>query len=134
MIHYVLLWSFADRRSVFVNMRTHIPEKLLQINSATRTILATNKNKFLKIYLYFTEPVMNSSAEILNAIDLNQGSLVPISGSSRGQRRFGYQVCYHLSGLYKYDKCFYTPVALCNSSAFSDGISWSLLTVFTEQY
>ncbi|KAL8465483.1 hypothetical protein ACS0TY_034837 [Phlomoides rotata] len=85
------LFIHFDRRSVFVNMRTHIPEQLLQINSATRTILTTNKNKFLKIYLYFTEPVMNSSAEILNSINLNQGLLVPISGSSRGQRRFGYQ-------------------------------------------
>ncbi|KAH6770632.1 transmembrane protein [Perilla frutescens var. hirtella] len=80
-----------DRRSVLVNMRTHIPERLLQISSETRTILATNKDKFLKIYLYFTEPVMNSSAEILNSMNINQGSLVPISGSSRGQRRFGYQ-------------------------------------------
>lgn len=84
---------------MLVNMRTHIPERLLQISSETRTILATNKNKFLKVYLYFTEPVMNSSAEILNSINTNQGSLVPINGSSRGQRRFGYQVCYHPSRL-----------------------------------
>ncbi|XP_057804502.1 uncharacterized protein LOC131019899 isoform X2 [Salvia miltiorrhiza] len=81
-----------DKRSVLVNMRTHIPERLLQISTETRTILATNKDKFLKIYLYFTEPVMNSSAEILNSIDINQGSLVPINGSSHGQRRFGYQI------------------------------------------
>lgn len=94
-----LLWIFADKRSVVVNMRTHIPERLLQISTETRTILATNKDKFLKLYLYFTAPVMNSSAEILNAIDINQGSLVPINGSSRGQRRFGYQVHFHLSTL-----------------------------------
>lgn len=89
----------ADRRSVLVNMRTHIPERLLQISSETRTVLATNKDKFLKIYLYFTEPVMNSSSEILSAITINQGSLFPINGTSRGQRRFGYQVHFHLSGL-----------------------------------
>ena len=82
----------ADKRSVLVNMRTHVPERLLQIGTETRTVLATNKDKFLKVYLYFTEPVMNSSTEILNSIDISQGSLIPIDGSSRGQRRFGYQV------------------------------------------
>ncbi|KAG6386568.1 hypothetical protein SASPL_151734 [Salvia splendens] len=81
-----------DKRTVLVNMRTHIPERLLQISTETRTVLATNKDKFLKLYLYFTEPVMNSSAEILNSININQGSLVPINGSTRGQRRFGYQI------------------------------------------
>ncbi|KAI3454471.1 hypothetical protein Pfo_011134 [Paulownia fortunei] len=86
------LFIHFDRRSVFVNLRTHIPERLLQINSQTRTILATNKNKNLMVYLYFTEPVMNSSAEILNSLNTNQGSLVPVSGSSFGQRRFGYQL------------------------------------------
>ncbi|PIN20252.1 hypothetical protein CDL12_07057 [Handroanthus impetiginosus] len=81
-----------DRRRVYVNLRTHIPERLLQISSETRTVLATNKNKNLKVYLYFTEPIMNSSAEILNSLNTNQGSLVPIDGSSYGQRRFGYQL------------------------------------------
>ncbi|KAL0440991.1 UNVERIFIED_CONTAM: hypothetical protein Sradi_0038000 [Sesamum radiatum] len=81
-----------DRRSVFVNLRTHIPERILQINSEARTVLATNKDKNLKVYLYFTEPVMNTSAEILNSLNINQGSLLPISGSSFGQRRFGYQL------------------------------------------
>ncbi|KAK6123517.1 hypothetical protein DH2020_042738 [Rehmannia glutinosa] len=86
------LFIHFDRRSVHVNLRTHIPERLLQINSETRTILATNKNKNLKVYLYFTEPVVNSSAEILNSLQTNQGSLVPINGSSFGQRRFGYEL------------------------------------------
>ncbi|KAL3642338.1 hypothetical protein CASFOL_013153 [Castilleja foliolosa] len=85
------LFIHFDRRSVHVNMRTHIPETLLQIASETRTVLATNKNKYLKVYLYFTEPIVNSSAEVLNSLKLNQGSLVPINGSSFGQRRFGYQ-------------------------------------------
>ncbi|KAL2492641.1 hypothetical protein Adt_28269 [Abeliophyllum distichum] len=81
-----------DRRSVFANLRTHISERLLQIDSQTRTVLATNKNRNLKLYLYFTEPVVNSSAEIMNSIRTSQGSLVPISGSSLGERRFGYQL------------------------------------------
>ncbi|GER38508.1 flagellar L-ring protein [Striga asiatica] len=86
------LFIHFDRRSVHVDMRTHVPERLLQINSDTRTVLATNNNKYLKVYLYFTEPVVNSSAEILNSLKLNQGSLVPINGSTFGQRRFGYQL------------------------------------------
>ncbi|KAK6148358.1 hypothetical protein DH2020_019270 [Rehmannia glutinosa] len=86
------LFIHFDRRSVHVDLRTHIPERLLQINSETRTILATNKNKNLKIYLYFTEPVVNSSAEILSSLNTNQGSLVSINGSSFGQRRFGYEL------------------------------------------
>ncbi|EPS71402.1 hypothetical protein M569_03352 [Genlisea aurea] len=81
-----------DRRSVFVNLRIHVPEKKLEINGETRTALATNKNSDLRVYLYFTEPVINSSEEILKGLNVNQGSLVSIAGSSLGQRRFGYQL------------------------------------------
>ncbi|KAL3824855.1 hypothetical protein ACJIZ3_020884 [Penstemon smallii] len=86
------LFIHFDRRSVFVNLRTHIPERLLEIESDTRTIQATNQNKNLMVYLYFTEPVMNSSTEILNSLNASQGSFIPISGNSLGQRRFGYQL------------------------------------------
>lgn len=73
-------------------MRTHIPERLLQIDTDTRTVLATNKNRDLLVYLYFTEPVVNSTAEVFNSLNASQGTLVSISGNSLGQRRFGYQV------------------------------------------
>lgn len=86
------LFIHFDRRSVFVDVRSHVPEKLLQINSETRTVMATNNNNNLKLYLYFTEPVMNSSAEILSSLNTSQGSLVPISGDNLGNRRFGYQL------------------------------------------
>ncbi|CAI9757436.1 unnamed protein product [Fraxinus pennsylvanica] len=86
------LFIHFDRRSVFANLRTHVSERLLQIDKQTRTVLATNRNKNLKLYLYFTEPVVNSSAEIMNSIRTNQGSLIPINGSSLGERRFGYQL------------------------------------------
>lgn len=81
-----------DRRSMFVNLRTHIPERLLQLNKDTRTVQATNKYKNLEVYLYFTQPVLNSSAEISNSIHTSLGSLVPITGNSLGNRRFGFQV------------------------------------------
>ncbi|KAL6973201.1 hypothetical protein U1Q18_027381 [Sarracenia purpurea var. burkii] len=81
-----------DRRSVFVNLRTHVPELLLQLNSETRTVQATNNYKHLKVYLYFSEPVLNSSSEMLNSLHTSQGSLLPIIGNSFGDRRFGFMV------------------------------------------
>ncbi|KAL3512805.1 hypothetical protein ACH5RR_025522 [Cinchona calisaya] len=81
-----------DRRSVFTNLRTHIPEKVLQINREARTVLAANKRKNLKVYLNFTEPVLNSSAEIMSTLNTSQGSLLPISGNTFGNCRFRFQV------------------------------------------
>ncbi|XP_058195645.1 uncharacterized protein LOC131311985 isoform X1 [Rhododendron vialii] len=81
-----------DRSSVFVNLRTHVPEKLLQLNSETRTVQATNSYENLKVYLYFTHPVLNSSAEVLNSLHTSQGSLLPINGNSLRSRRFGFMV------------------------------------------
>lgn len=81
-----------DRRNVFVSLRTHVPEKLLQLEGETRTVQATNNPKNLKVYLYFTEPVLNTSTEIMNSISINQGLLRPIDGSSFANRRFGYMI------------------------------------------
>ncbi|KAJ0106155.1 hypothetical protein Patl1_18063 [Pistacia atlantica] len=81
-----------DRRSVFVNLRSHVPEKLLQLDSETRTVQATNNHDNLKVYFYFSEPVLNSSVEILNSINTSQGALLPITGANYGNRRFGFMV------------------------------------------
>ncbi|GMH16785.1 hypothetical protein Nepgr_018626 [Nepenthes gracilis] len=81
-----------DRRSVFVRMRTHVPERLLQINDETRTVQATNNYKYLKLYLYFTQPVLNTSYEILNTLTSSEGMLHPIAGKSLMNRRFGYRI------------------------------------------
>lgn len=83
---------FADIRSVFVNLRTHVPEKLLELNSETRTVQATNNYKNLKVYLYFSEPVLNSSTEVLSSLNTSQGVLLPNGGRSLGNRRFGFLV------------------------------------------
>ncbi|KAJ6411788.1 hypothetical protein OIU84_008379 [Salix udensis] len=69
-----------DRRNVFVDLRIHIPEKLLQLNNEIRTVTATNNNDNLKFYMYFSEPILNSSAEILKSLNTSQGVLLPISG------------------------------------------------------
>lgn len=82
----------TDRRSLFVDLRSHVPEKLLQLNNKTRTVQATNDDEKLKVYLYFSEAVLNSSAEILNSLNSSQGTLVPINGKNRGNHRFGFMV------------------------------------------
>ena len=82
----------TDRRSVFVNLRIHVPERLLQLNGETRLVQATNNYNKLKVYLYFSEPVLNSSAEILNSLQMSQGTLLPVSGKDLGNRRFGFMV------------------------------------------
>ncbi|KAJ8536474.1 hypothetical protein K7X08_034875 [Anisodus acutangulus] len=46
----------------------------------------------MEVYLYFTEPISNSSTEILNSLSISQGLLTPISGNTLGERRFVFQV------------------------------------------
>ncbi|GAB2213267.1 hypothetical protein Droror1_Dr00021290 [Drosera rotundifolia] len=81
-----------DRRSVFVSLRTHVPERLIQLNGETRTVQATNDYRFLKMYLYFTEPIWNTSEAIQDSLNINQGFLSPIAGETLGNRRFGYMI------------------------------------------
>lgn len=90
----------TDRRSVFVNLRSHVPEKLLLLDSETRTVQATNDHDNLKVYFYFSEPVLNSSVEILNSINASQGALLPISGANYGNRRFGFMVSWFTLFIY----------------------------------
>ncbi|KAJ8771773.1 hypothetical protein K2173_026950 [Erythroxylum novogranatense] len=81
-----------DRRNVFVDLRIRIPEQLLQLNDGTRIVQATNHYKNLKVYLYFSEPILNSTVEVLNSLDISQGDLLPIDSGTLGNRRFGFQV------------------------------------------
>lgn len=93
----ILFMDFsADRRNEFVNLRIHIPERLLQLNGETRTVRATNNYNNLKIYLYFSEPVLNSSAEILNSLNISQGSLLPDRRENLRNRRFGFVVSWFI--------------------------------------
>ncbi|CAI8616590.1 unnamed protein product [Vicia faba] len=81
-----------DRRKVYVNIRTRVPEKLLRINSETRTIQATNDLNKLKVYLYFSSPIVNSSMEVMSSLNISRGSLVPTSAENLGNRRFGFMI------------------------------------------
>ena len=99
---HALFINSTDRRSVFVNFTIHVPERLLQLNSETRLVQATNNCIKLRMCLTFPEPVLNSSAEILNsikvqilyALQLSQGTLLRLAISKQhpGHRRFEYKV------------------------------------------
>ena len=99
---HALFINSTDRRSMFVNFTTHVPERLLQLNGETRLVQATNKCIKLRMCLTFPEPVLNSSAEILNsikvqilyALQLSQGTLLRLAISKQhpGHRRFEYKV------------------------------------------
>ncbi|XP_071731688.1 uncharacterized protein [Rutidosis leptorrhynchoides] len=86
-------WVIFDRRKVYVDMRTHISEQLLQLNNNVRSVQATNKYKNLKLYLYFTQPIVNTSAEVLKALKVSEGSLVSTTSAneSLGNTRFGFE-------------------------------------------
>ncbi|CAK7328872.1 unnamed protein product [Dovyalis caffra] len=117
-----------DRRSVFVDLRIHIPEKLLQLNNEIRTVKATNNNDNLKFYLYFSEPILNSSTEILNSLNTSQGVLLSISGENLGNRKFGFQVA-NLSSI-----AIVTIGLLSNSITSRPGTSVSLIAPVTFLY
>lgn len=82
-IHY-------DRRNVFANIWTAIPDIQLEVNNEVRTVEATNNKKSLKIYLDFTAPLLNSSAEILKVLQSTAGVLYSTERKTHGNRRFGY--------------------------------------------
>ncbi|KAF4362713.1 hypothetical protein G4B88_018331 [Cannabis sativa] len=81
-----------DRRDVSVDIRIRIPEQLLELDGQTRSVLATNNFNHLKVYLYFSQPILNSSAEVLRSLNISQGSLLPINGKNIGNQRFGFMV------------------------------------------
>ncbi|XP_020584958.1 uncharacterized protein LOC110027752 isoform X2 [Phalaenopsis equestris] len=81
-----------DKRPVFLNIRTRIPDKLLQLNGNIRRVDATNSQRDLMIYLYFSEPVLNSSVQVLNVLHASSGILLPLNGSTLANRRLGYKV------------------------------------------
>ena len=99
---HALFINSTDRRSMFVNFTTHVPERLLQLNGETRLVRATNNYEKLRVCLTFPEPVLNTSeeiknslkAEILRSLQMSQGSLLPLVDTKKyeGPRRFEYKV------------------------------------------
>ncbi|XP_006655660.1 uncharacterized protein LOC102706200 isoform X2 [Oryza brachyantha] len=81
-----------DRRSDSMSIGSSIPEKLIEIEGASRVVQATNDERELRIYLSFAQPVINSSAQILAALTATDAVLTPTNRSTLGNRRFGYLV------------------------------------------
>ncbi|XP_030953566.1 uncharacterized protein LOC115976435 isoform X2 [Quercus lobata] len=81
-----------DRRPVLVDLWTSVPSYELVINGVPRTVLATNKMEDIAIFLDFSIPIINSTEQILNALHVNSGSLIPIHGKIHGNRRFVFEL------------------------------------------
>ncbi|XP_022750466.1 uncharacterized protein LOC111299514 [Durio zibethinus] len=77
-----------DRRPVLVDLWSSVPSYKLTINGVPRTVFATNIREQLELYLDFSIPVINSTEQILTALDVNSGSLIPVHERTLGNRRF----------------------------------------------
>ena len=84
--------TVSDRRPVLVDLWTSVPSYELVINGVPRTVLATNKMEDITIFLDFSIPIINSTEQILHALHVNSGNLIPIHGKTRGNRRFVFEV------------------------------------------
>ncbi|EFJ33423.1 hypothetical protein SELMODRAFT_24390, partial [Selaginella moellendorffii] len=79
-----------DRGAVFVNLWTPVADSLLLVNNVARTVETTNRVEDLKIYLDFTEPVLNTTQQLSALLRPNLGVLEPTRRKSRGNRRFAF--------------------------------------------
>ena len=75
-----------------VDMWTSVPSYELVLNGVPRTVLATNKMEDLKLFLDFSIPILNSTQDILNALQVNSGNIIPIHDRNEGNRRFDFEV------------------------------------------
>lgn len=88
----VFLLYCPDRRPVYVDLWTSVPSYELQISRVLRTVIATNKTEDLEIFLEFSDPVMNSTGDIMNVLHANAGYFLPLPSGIHGNRRFGFKV------------------------------------------
>ncbi|XP_017975918.1 PREDICTED: uncharacterized protein LOC18601011 isoform X1 [Theobroma cacao] len=81
-----------DRRPVWVDLSSSVPSNELAINGVPRTVFATNRMKNLEVYLDFSIPVINSTEQILTALYVNSGSLIPVHERTHGNHRFVFRL------------------------------------------
>lgn len=84
--------NVLDRRPVLADLWTFVPAYELVMNGVPRTVFASNKMEDLKIFLGFSIPVINTTEQVLNALIVNSGNLVPIHRRNQGYRQFSFQV------------------------------------------
>jgi len=75
-----------------VDFWTSVPSYELKINGIPRTVVATSKPEDLIIFLDFSIPITNSTEQVLNALHVNSGVLIPLHGRSNGTRGFSFKV------------------------------------------
>ncbi|KAL6011560.1 hypothetical protein ACLOJK_002008 [Asimina triloba] len=80
-----------DRRPVHADLWTMVPAYELEISKVARTILATNKAEDLQICLELSDPVLNSTEEVLSVLHASVGNLLPIHGGNHA-RRFSFKL------------------------------------------
>ncbi|XP_038989295.1 uncharacterized protein LOC103718327 isoform X2 [Phoenix dactylifera] len=83
---------YFDRRRVYAELRTLIPSYELEIGKVPRTVLATNRTEEMKFILTFRIPVINSTKDILNALQANVGRFVPVPTATHGNRHFCFEL------------------------------------------
>ncbi|KAL6139426.1 hypothetical protein ACLB2K_057730 [Fragaria x ananassa] len=81
-----------DRRPVLADLWTSVPAYELVMNGVPRTVLATNKMEDVQIFLGFSMPIVNTTEQVLNAMIVNSGKLIPILRRNQGSRQFNFQV------------------------------------------
>ena len=81
-----------DRRPVTVDFWTSVPSYELLVNKVPRTVIATSKTEDLTIFLDFSIPLINSTKQILNALRVNSGILVPFQVRHNETRHFAFKV------------------------------------------
>ncbi|KHN40962.1 hypothetical protein glysoja_039369 [Glycine soja] len=86
------LITHFDRRPVMVDFWTSVPSYELKINGIPRTVVATSKPEDLIIFLDFSIPITNSTEQVLNALHVNSGVLIPLHGRSNGTRGFSFKL------------------------------------------
>lgn len=81
-----------DRRPVTVDFWTSVPSYELVMNNVSRTVIATRKTEDLVFFLDFSIPLRNSTEQILNALNVNSGVLVPFHVRRNETRHFAFKV------------------------------------------
>lgn len=97
----ISVMNALDRRPVLADLWTSVPAYELVMNGVPRTVLATNKMEDVQIFLGFSIPIVNTTEQVLNAMIVNSGKLIPIHHRNQGSRQFNFQVSGNLQLWYE---------------------------------
>ncbi|CAI0457629.1 unnamed protein product [Linum tenue] len=80
-----------DRRPVVADLWMPVSSYVLKINGVPRTVLSTNKMEELKIFLDFSNPIKNSTEEVLSALHVKSGSVSSVLSGHQGNGKFAFR-------------------------------------------